>query len=166
MIRSNIKNKFLIRKTQMEDMKDILGLNYDLFKKEHKEYDKSLDLEWTYGDGTKYFRDRIVKRGGFAEIAEVGGEIVGYLCGGISVRKLYRKKGKYAELENMLIKSEFRGRGIGTQLTNDFINWCKKNKVSHIAVTASAQNKQAIDFYRKLGFRDYDLTLEMVIRKN
>ncbi len=161
-----MRNNFLIRRANIEDFRDILRLNSDLFKKEYREYDKSLDLGWTYKDGKKYFKDRIIKKSGFVEIAEAKGKIIGYLCGGISERKLYHKKEKYTELENMLIKNRFRGQGIGAKLTNDFINWCKKDKVNYIVVTASVQNKQAIDFYRKLGFRDYDLTLEMVIKND
>lgn len=161
-----MRNNFLIGRANIEDLRDILRLNSDLFKKEYRDYDKSLDLRWTYKDGKKYFKDRIVKKSGFVEIAEAKGKIIGYLCGGISERKLYRKKEKYAELENMLIKDRFRDQGIGAKLTNDFINWCKKDRVNYIVVTASVQNKQAIDFYRKLGFRDYDLTLEMAIKNN
>jgi len=149
----------------IKDIKDILRLNFDLFKKEHEEYDRSLNLKWTYNDGEKYFSDRIIKKNGFVEVAEAKGKIIGYLCGGISERKFYRRKAKYAELENMLIGDNFRGKGIGTRLTEDFINWCKRNKVNYIAVTASAQNKQGVDFYRTLGFKDYNLTLEMAIEK-
>lgn len=158
----SMKNDILIRKADIRDLEDILKLNFGLFKKE--KYDKSLNLEWTYNDGKKYFKNRIIKKGGFVEVAKVKGIIVAYLCGGISDRLFYRKKAKYAELENMLVAESFRGRGIGTRLTKDFINWCKENKVDYIAVTASARNKQAIDFYRKLRFKDYNLTLEMIIK--
>ena len=156
-----MKNKLIFRKAIIGDLKDILKLNFDLFKKENKEYDNSLDLEWTYHKGKKYFKDRIIKKRGFVEVVEVNGGIIGYLCGGISKRLFYRKKAKYADLENMLVEDSFRGSGIGTKLTEDFINWCVKNKVDHVSVTASTQNKQAIDFYRKIGFKDYNLTLEM-----
>lgn len=154
----------MIRKAGIKDLEDILRLNFDLFKKENKEYDKSLNLDWTYGEGKKYFRDRIIKKDGFAEVAEVERRVIGYICGGISERKFYRKKAKYAELENMLVEDNFRSSGIGTKLTKNFINWCKDNKIDYISVTASAQNKQTVDFYRKFDFKDYSLTLEMNIK--
>lgn len=159
-----MRNDILIRKADIEDLEDILRLNFDLFKKEEKEYDKSLNLEWTYHEGKKYFEDRIVKKDGFVKVTEVKGKIIGYICGGISERNFYRKKAKYAELENMLVEENFRGAGIGTKLTKDFINWCKENEVENIAVTASTQNNQGVDFYKNLGFKDYSLTLEMVIK--
>ncbi|MEK7150328.1 MAG: GNAT family N-acetyltransferase [Patescibacteria group bacterium] len=160
-----MENDILIRKADIRDLKDILRLNFDLFKKEHKEYDESLNLEWTYDEGKKYFKNRIVKESGFAEVAEAKGRIIGYLCGGISDKLVYRNTAKYAELENMLVEENFRGVGIGARLTENFINWCKENKVDYISVTASAENKQTVDFYRKLGFKDYTLTLEMKTKK-
>lgn len=159
-----MRNDILIRRAEIRDLDDILRLNFDLFRKEYKEYDESLNLEWTYNEGKKFFENRIVKKSGFVEVAEASGKIIGYLCGGISERLFYRKKAKYAELENMLVEESFRGGGIGVRLTKDFINWCEENKVNYIAATASAQNEQAIDFYRKIGFKDYDLTLEMIIK--
>ncbi len=39
-------------------------------KKEYKEYDKSLNLSWTYSGGKRYFKDRIVKKNGYIERAE------------------------------------------------------------------------------------------------
>ncbi len=159
-----IINNVKIRRANIKDLNNILKLNFDLFKKEYNEFDKSLNLEWTYKNGKKYFKSRIIKKDGFVEVAEVGGKIVGYLCGGIYKRKYYRKKAKCAELENMLIMAKFRGKGIGRKLVENFVNWCKKSKVEYIKVTAFAENKQAMDFYRKLGFRDYELDLEMKIQ--
>ena len=156
-----MEDSFNIRKAIIKDLKEILRLSLELFKKEYKEFDKSLNLNWTYKEGKKYFKDKIIKKDGFVEVVEHKGKTIGYLCGGISERLFYRKKARYAELENMLIEKEFRGKSLGTKLTKDFINWCKKNKVDYISVKASAGNKLAINFYRKLGFEDYDLTLEM-----
>jgi len=153
-------DKFIIRKAKTRDLEGVLRLNLELFKKEYREFDKSLDLNWTYKRGKKYFRDRIVKKDGFVEVIENKGEIIGYLCGGITRGLFYRKKSKYAEMEDMLIEKKFRSKGLGTKLTRDFINWCKNNKVNYISATASVENKSAINFYKNLGFEEYNLTLE------
>ena len=158
------KNNYLIRKANIKDLRDILRLNFYLFKKEHKEYDKTLNLRWTYLEGIKYFKDRILKRTGFVEVAEINGKIIGYLSGGFSERLFYRKKINYAEAENMFIEDKFRNIGIGTKLMKDFINWSKKNKINYISVIAFAKNEQSINFSRKLGFKDYNLVLEMKIK--
>ncbi len=156
-----MKEDLQIRKAHIRDLDSILRLNLLLFKKEYADYDKSLNLKWTYGKGRKYFKNRIIKKDGFVKIAEAGRKVVGYLCGGISKRLSYRKKARYVELENMFIEKRFRSRGIGAKLMRDFINWCKKNKVQYVSVKASAGNKKALDFYRKFRFKDYDMILEL-----
>jgi len=45
----------MIRKATIDDLKDILKLNFELFKYEFKNFDKSLKMDWTYSEGEKYF---------------------------------------------------------------------------------------------------------------
>ncbi len=156
-----MKNNFKIRKATVKDLKDIQRLNFELFKREYKQYDKSLNMKWTYGKvGEKYFRKKITKKDSFAEVVEKEGKVIGYMCGGIQERIFYRKKAKYAEAENMFIEKKFRRKGLGAALIKDFIRWCKKNKVNYISTTAAAQNKLGLKFYRRYGFKDYQMTLE------
>jgi ribosomal protein S18 acetylase RimI-like enzyme len=156
-----MKEKIDIRKAVVADLDDVLRLNFDLFKKEYREYDKTLNLKWTFSQKSKnYFKRRITHHDGFLFVAEENKKIVGYLCGGFH-KQSYRIEGKYAELENMIIRKRWRGKGVGFMLAKEFFQWCEVNKVDHISVTASAHNKEGIKFYRSLGFKDYNLTLEM-----
>lgn len=151
----------IIRRATKEDFNDILKLNRDLFEKEYNEFDKTLELNWTLGqEGRGYFARRIVGLDGFVVVAESEGKIIGYLCGGLCDRASYRIEAKYAELENMIVKDEFRGKGIGFKMADEFMKWCKNKKVNYISVKASARNNGGINFYHKLGFEDYDLVLE------
>jgi len=161
-----VKKHYVIRKAAIKDLSDVLRLNYDLFKKERREFDKSLDMRWTYGKkGREYFRNRIAKKDSLVEVAEYDGKIVGYLSGGLSKRLNYRKKAKCAELENMMVEKKHRSRGLGAKLVRDFVDWCGKNKIDCISLTAFAGNKRAIKFYRNMGFKDYTLALEMGLKK-
>ncbi len=142
-----------IRKATIEDLEDIQKLNLQLFKKEYKEYDKTLNLKWTFGkDGTEYFKKRIKDR-----------RVIGYLVGTFHSPEAYRNLNVFAEGENMFILEKYRGKGIGTKLISKFIEWCKEKKAEKIRVIASIQNKKAIELYRKLGFSDYNLILEKEI---
>ena len=49
--------------------------------------------------------------------------------------------------------------GIGSKLINEFKNYCKNIGIENIKVTAYSENKQAINFYMKNGFQDYNTTL-------
>ena len=161
-----MENDLIFRDAEIKDTKEILRLNFELFKKEYKEFDKSLNLSWTYKN-EKYFKNRIIKKNGFVEVVESKRKVIGYLCGGVRTLEGldYRKKARYAELENMFIEKKFRGGGLGAKLARDFIDWCKRNKIDRLSVTALAENKPTIEFYRKLGFESYNLTLEMKISK-
>lgn len=63
----------------------------------------------------------------------------------------------------MLIKEKCRGYGIGKILINNFKDYCKENNIDNIKVTASYKNESAIEFYKKNGFNEFDLTLTMKI---
>ena len=145
----------------MGDLKRIQELNLLLFKKEKKEYDKLLNLSWTFGEkGEEYFKKCLIKKSFCAFVVEDDDEIVGYLAGGICKVESYRNVPKSAELDNMFVLEEYRGKGTGGMLYSAFVKWCKGKKVKMLRVAASAENKQAIGFYRKKGFEDYTLVLE------
>jgi diamine N-acetyltransferase len=150
-----------IRKATIADLKDIQSLNLLLFKKEKKEYDKLLDLNWTFGEvGTNYFTNKITKTECCVLVAISKNKIIGYVCGGITKAEAYRKLPITAELDNMFVLEEYRSKGVGSMLYSEFMKWCKVNKVKKVRVQASAQNSLAIKFYKKNGFKEYTLILE------
>jgi ribosomal protein S18 acetylase RimI-like enzyme len=154
-----------IKKATIDDLQDIQKLNIILFKKEYEKYDKSLDLKWTFGkQGTQFFKDKLTKSENCGFIAIRNGKIIGYIVGGICKAETYRNMPKTAELDNMFVLKEFRNKGIGKKLYHDFLKWCKSKNVEIIRVQASSLNKEAINFYRKNGFKDYTLILESKIR--
>ncbi len=60
-----------IKRATIGDLKEIQELNLRLFKKEYKEYDKTLDLSWTTGKrGKKYFKESISNSGSCALVAK------------------------------------------------------------------------------------------------
>lgn len=150
-----------IKSATIENLKDIQDLNLMLFKKEYEEYDKTLNCEWTFGvDGEDYFRKRISEEDGCALIAVINDKVIGYLVGGLNEEDSYRTLPIFAELENMFILDEYRGKGLGSKLYQAFVDWCKLKGVGRLKVVASVKNMEGINFYRKNGFKDYDLILE------
>jgi GNAT superfamily N-acetyltransferase len=150
-----------IKLARIEDLKTIQKLNLMLFEKEKKDYDKLLDMEFSFGDiGTNYFIQRIEETDGFVALALIEGKPVGYLCGGIHQGEVYRKLPPLAELESTFVLPENRSQGIGSMLYKEFINWCKDKGVKKIKVNVSAQNEPGRRFYVKNGFKSYAVTLE------
>jgi len=64
--------------------------------------------------------------------------------------------GKSIKLAKIVIKDEFRGSGIGTEIMNDLVNYADKNK-KIVTLTASADfggNKnRLVQFYKRFGFK-------------
>jgi len=153
----------IIREANKKDLNDILCLNLILFKKEFKEFDKTLNIGWTYSPkGKDYFNKRITNKEGFVAVAVNNNEVIGYICCGLHDDRT--RIAKKAELENMMVAEEYRGQKIGSKLVKLFFDWCKVKKIKNILVTASADNLSGIRFYKKLGFGDYDLTLEKKLK--
>lgn len=151
----------LIRPAAIKDLRVIQGLNIRLCEKEKEEFDQHIDLAWTSGEpGTRFFSDRIDKEDGCIFVAISDKQIVGYLAGSLTAAEEYRDIGRIAELDNMFVIEEYRGKGIGTKLYDRFKRWCRSRKVSKIRVQASAGNIGAIRFYQRNGFKDYTLILE------
>jgi len=140
----------IIRPATLDDLKDVQRLNLLLFKKEHKEYDRLLNLKWTFGeDGTKYYTNLISGDSGCVFIALVDGKIIGYLAGTLKKAEVCRNLPITAELENTLVIEKYRSKGIGKSLYDKFLEWCKSKKVRKIRVKASAKNDLAIKFYEE-----------------
>ena len=151
--------EIVIKKATLENLKDIINFNQQLFDYDYGNFDKTLDCSWP-SNNEDYYRDSITKEDSLALVVFADNKIVGYLIGNLTKPEDYRKIGKLAEIDNMFILSEVRGQGVGTSLCERFFKWAKEKGAKRIKVVASAQNKKAIKCYRKNGFEDYNLTLE------
>lgn len=148
----------IIKRANIENLEDIQKLNNHLFELEYENFDPSLKVGWPFEkEGTEYFSDMLNNEVVF--IAIVDDMMVGYLAGSINVESSYVTK-SLAELDNMFILEEYRKYGIGTKLINEFKSHCTKIGIQEMKVTASAKNSNAISFYRKNGFDDYEITLK------
>ena len=153
-----------IRKAEIEDLKAMQELNLILFQKEAKDCTPTLTLEWTFSEkGTDYFKRTIEEECGLALVAVMDEKVVGYLAGWIWQQDPCRTV-KISEIENMLILEEFRDKGIGSKLVQEFIKWSKDKEVEVARVGAFIENTETINFYRKNGFEDHELILEMALK--
>lgn len=151
--------EIIIKKATIENLKDIQELNNKLFELEYENFDESLRVGWPLeNEGEEYFKE--VLNNGIIYIALADNKIIGYLAGSFNVENTYVTK-TLAEADNMYILEDYRKYGVGTKLMNEFKNECIKRGIQELKVTASAKNINAINFYRKKGFEDFELTLKM-----
>ena len=157
-------NDILIRKANVGDLNIIQDLNNKLFKLEKANYDPTLVSDWPLTDeGKEYFQDLINNH--YVIVAILDNEIIGYLAGTINDKGSYEEI-QYGEINNMLINEKYRGYGVGQKLIYEFKKYCKENDIYNLKVIASAKNINAINFYKKNGFNDFNVTLTMHLEEN
>lgn len=150
-----------IKKADITYLKDIQNLNNELFELEYSNFDPALRVGWTFEqEGTKYFTNMLNNE--IVYIALYKNIVVGYLAGSINIQGSYVTK-SLAEIDNMFVLEEYRKYGIGTKLINTFKEYCLKNKIEELKVTASAKKANAIKFYMKNGFNEFEITLKQKI---
>lgn len=81
-------------------------------------------------------------------VAEQDDEIVGIVIGTIDNYKGY--------VYRVVVKREFRGRGIGLQLADALKQRFHRRKVSRIMISMDTFNEVAIPFYESIGYREGD----------
>lgn len=133
-----------IRKGEKEDMKAVLDLIQELaiFEKEPDAVEVTVtDLERDgFGDHPLFY----------TFVAEVNGSIVGIA---LYYYRYSTWKGKTIHLEDLIVKEEMRGSGLGFELYSKIIEQGKIDKVRRIEWAVLDWNLPAIEFYQKSGAR-------------
>ena len=156
-------NNILIRRATINDLQVIQKLNNSLFELEKENYDSTIVRGWPLSiDGKNYFEDLI--KNNYVILAVLDDLIIGYLAGTINEKGSYEEI-QYGEINNMFINDNYRGYGIGKKLVDSFKTYCKDNNIFNLKVTASFKNKNAIEFYRRNDFEEFDLTLTAKIEE-
>ena len=84
-----------------------------------------------------------------------GGSAVGYAIGSITENENTHR----GELDSMYVEEQWRGHGIGRELTSDILNWLDGSGITNIIIAVAAGNEEAIEFYGRLGFVPRAITL-------
>jgi GNAT superfamily N-acetyltransferase len=79
-----------------------------------------------------------------------GAQIVGMANALITVSTV--EGGRVLLLEDVIVRSEYRGRGFGRQLVNHVLDWAREQKMTRVTLLADCDNRAALNFYGKLGF--------------
>lgn len=133
-------NELIIRKALPSDMGDVLSMI-----KELAEFEKALDK-------VKMTKDQLIEDGFGSSpffnciIAFYEGEVCGYAFYYFGYSTW---NGKTLYLEDIMIKSGFRRKGIGQKLFDNIVGIAKKENVTRFDWQVLNWNQPAIDFYKK-----------------
>ena len=59
---------------------------------------------------------------------------------------------RVAMLEDVIIRNEYRGKGLGRRLVEHVLAWARIEGMTRVTLLADRDNEAALRFYRKLGF--------------
>lgn len=88
-------------------------------------------------------------------ILEVEGEMIGF----VNLLTIYSiwSYGKALIIDDIYIREEQRGRGIGKEVMDAVVQYAKEKEYKRIQFQAEKNNEKAQAFYRKLGFEGTDM---------
>jgi len=145
-----------------EHLEKIQELNNELFGYE-ADLEKTLNLDWTFSDEAKNgFPIGLKVRRGYVFIAlsGEGEEVIGFITGYMPARENWREKSAICELENIFVKEEFRGAGIGRMLYQELLLRCKRKGAERIIVRVISKNASFMEFYKSVEMREFIKIME------
>ncbi len=128
-------------------------------------YECAFDSEMLSGEETvDAWFNHIVKenqqKDGRIYIAENDGKAIGFISLRIEQKgnEILLPSIESVFITDFIIHPEFRGKGVGKLLLAKADEYAKERNISYIKLSVFAANTNAVELYRKLGFKDYDIT--------
>lgn len=94
------------------------------------------------------------ERLGLACLILLGGEVAGYVVIAFGFSVEFR--GRDAFIDELFVKDEYRGRGLGTAAVGFAEGVCRERGVRALHLEVERQNTRAQSVYRRAGFADHD----------
>ena len=136
---------FRIREAEEKDMGQVLEMIQELADFENEPDAVEIDAEDLVRDGFKDFR---------AFQCFVAEKEEGTLIGMALVYPRYSTwKGVVLHLEDLLVRQDYRGKGVGSQLLDEVVRFAQQQGVRRVSWEVLDWNVKAIDFYRSRGAR-------------
>lgn len=142
------RERLVIRRAEKSDIPEIL-----MMIKELAEYEKLLHEVVTTEE---HLEEVIFGEQKFVEvlIAEFDDVLVGQTIFFQNFSTFVGRPGLY--IEDLYVKPEFRGKGIGKALLNEVIKLAKQRNCGRVEWVVLDWNKPAIDFYKSIGAKPLD----------
>jgi len=90
----------------------------------------------------------------FFYLAVDGRKSVGYVVGAIKMETQWTNDFDFnkAELIELYVMPEYRKKGVGSNLLDEFMSWCRKREIKKIYLETEMQDRKAVTFWKKRGF--------------
>jgi GNAT superfamily N-acetyltransferase len=141
------KMEIIIKKANAKDVDAVVSLinEYDIYE---KKLDKNVEIE-KKSDLKKAFLEDLETKRAYYYIASIQNS-----AGGLIIYSIYRSgKAKWAVLQDLIINEKYRGFGIGKKLVSFVIKKVKIMGCKRIKSFVRFNNKKALGFWKKQGFK-------------
>ena len=92
-------------------------------------------------------------------VAKMDGSVVRFI--NFTIRKTMLHKGPSALIDEIVVSKQYRGQRIGKRLVSAAIERCRVSGCCEVEVSTEKVNDKAREFYKKCGFREDAVLLEM-----
>jgi ribosomal protein S18 acetylase RimI-like enzyme len=93
-------------------------------------------------------------------VAEMNGEVIGFIHGEVSRRTDYLPKSVGA-ISTIYVVKKLRRKGVGARLVNELFEFFNSERVEHVTLRYIVGNRAAEGFWKKLGFEPIITTAGM-----
>ena len=147
-----------IRKATVKDFEKLKDIKLESKKDEMRYSDSLKPLSKTIDIYFEYFKEELKKKNSAVFIAE-DKKPIGIIIATYFTPLRISKFGKKGYVSNLYVQKKYRNKGVGKKLLYASLKWLKENNVKYISLEIHLENKTALKFYRKYGFKDYTLKL-------
>lgn len=153
-------NNVIIRKATEEDKSSVIKnqvLSQDAEASLHKSRRSGAEiagLAWNL----------INERGGIIIVAEIDNQIIGHIGGAhaFDANPFFLPDWQsHAMIFDLFVLPEYRRQKIGAKLVTEMLNFLKNSGAKNVRIIGLAANLSALELYAKIGFKPYEITLEM-----
>ena len=88
-------------------------------------------------------------------VAEVDGNVVGYLLGHVDEAQPIYQKRRHALISDLYVQSDHRRQGLATKLVEEAFAFFREKEVDHVRMNVLKANEAAHAFWEKQGAADF-----------
>jgi ribosomal protein S18 acetylase RimI-like enzyme len=147
-----------IRKASIDDLALICQLSQSIFDYE-QQFTDEFNMHWSHAEeGKKFFTKQLKSRKSFVLLAQDKDVVVGYVF--VRVETIpWRSFNPIADVVNLGVIASYRGKGIGTRLFQQAKKLAIQRHAKRMSVSALSENPRTLNFYKRQGFGDFNVTM-------
>lgn len=96
-------------------------------------------------------------------VSENDSAITGLIIVFIQDNQIIEKPGKHIFISDIVVKAEYRGKGLASRLMQLAEEYARSHKISEIRINVLKKNIPALNLYHKLNYHDQEISLTKIL---